>query len=138
MEGKLARKKSREKRHSQRLRDLDEPVVVEGKSRPRDQPPVSAATTEVSGEEPEDLTARVSPAQERATDAVVQRATKGLMRLNSRRMVRACLRRLLWLMVLAAAIGAVAYWLTDIVPAELVRQYWDELQEKLRLAFSPE
>jgi hypothetical protein len=81
---------------------------------------------------------QASPAAERAADAVVQRATRGLMRVDSRRRARVVLRRLCWLLILAGVIGGLGYYFADAVAIDLLSEYWDQLKDKLRPALPTE
>ena len=82
----------------------------------------------------EDHHQRASPAVERAADAVVKRATRGLMRLDSRRRIRAILRRLCWFLIVVGVVGGLGYLFADALPAQLLSDTWDQLIDKLRAA----
>ena len=74
-----------------------------------------------------------SPAQQRASDAVVDRATKGLIRLESRRRTRALLRRLVIFSIVGGLVGGIFYYFADLVPVHVLNEYWQQIQEKLTL-----
>lgn len=74
---------------------------------------------------------RVSPARERAADQVVQRATRGLMRVDSRRKMRWLFRRLFFLLIMLGAIAGLYYCFADRIPMELLNEYWEQLRAKL-------
>lgn len=97
--------------------EADHPIKSDRKSGPDDDP-----------SEP------VSPAVERAADAVVKRATRGLMRLDSRRRLRLVLRRVGWLLAIAAVVGGLGYLFADAMPTDLLSDYWDQLKDKVRAA----
>jgi hypothetical protein len=86
----------------------------------------------------EDNHERGSPAAERAADAIVKRATRGLMRLDSRRRTRAFLRRLCWILIVAGLVGGLGYLFADAMPTDLLSDYWDQLKDKVRGAMSNE
>ena len=80
----------------------------------------------------DDLGERVSPARERAADQVVQRATRGLMRVDSRRRMRLFFRRLFIALIMAGAIAGIYYGVAD----ELLSEYWEQVKAKLLLPIS--
>jgi hypothetical protein len=80
----------------------------------------------------------VSPARDRASEKIVQRATQGLMRRESRRRVRVFLRRIFLWSVLALASWLAWYWFADRIPMDLLNQYWEELKDKTLPILFPE
>jgi len=66
----------------------------------------------------------VSPAKQRTSDAVVHRATQGLIRLESRRRMRKFLHRLVTGLIVAAVLAGLGYYFAE---------YWDLFKDKLIL-----
>ncbi len=64
-------------------------------------------------------------------DEAVARATRGLIRFESRRRARTFVRRLFRLIILVAAIGGIGYYAADYFPAAQMQHYWQELKSKL-------
>ncbi len=75
----------------------------------------------------------VSPAKQRASDAVVHRATQGLIRLESRRRTRSFLRRTVIVMIVAGVLAGLGYYFADSVPTHVLKEYWEQIQDKLTL-----
>lgn len=77
-----------------------------------------------------DHTAR-DEADWRARDESVERATRGLIRLEGRRRRRTIARRLGQIIVVTALVGSGGYYAARYVPKATVQHYWQELKSKM-------
>ena len=68
---------------------------------------------------------------DRAADRVVQRATRGLIRVDSRRRMRCFLRRVLIVAIVGVVIAGLGYTFRDALPIDLLVDYWDQLKAKV-------
>lgn len=96
----------------------------------REDEPESTSLPEVE-EQTGSLSEHLSPARMRASDQIVKRATRGLIRVESRRRIRTILRRLLILAVLAA-IGYGGWQIFgDDFPHDWFNWAWEDLTTKI-------
>ncbi len=129
-EATLARKTSAKKRSLP-------PQVVEGKvhkrakeeSHPSNADVDESSLSEENGE-------RVSPAVDRAADAIVQRAAQSLIRLESKRRLHTFVRKFIIITVVFAVIASLGYYFAEDLPTDLLESYWEQLQTKLAPLFS--
>jgi hypothetical protein len=77
----------------------------------------------------------VSPARDRKTDAIVQRATRGLMKRDSRRRVRSFFRRVLIVLVIGSLGYAGWYFGGHLLPLDLLKEWWADIEAKLVRVF---
>ena len=73
----------------------------------------------------------VNRRDQRGRDEAVERATRGLIRLEGRRRRRAVLRWMVQLALAGSLIGGAIYYSSDYIPTEQVQRYWQELKSKL-------
>ena len=96
----------------------------------RDEEPESTLPPKAQ-EQTGSLSEKLSPARARASDQIVKRATHGLIRVESRRRLRAWLRRFL----IVAAIVLIGYgcwkWFGDDLPYEWMNWAWEDLTTKI-------
>ena len=83
-----------------------------------------------------DQQAPLSPARDRESERIVQRATRGLMKRDSRRRIRVFFRRLLVWTVAAAVVAILWYFLADNIPTDLLNEYWQDLESKIEPVIS--
>ena len=118
------------KRRNQTPKNIDAKVHKREKqpeSRPLPSKSDGAATDDVIEIE------SVSPAKQRASDAVVHRAMQGLIRLELRRRARSFLRRAVVVLIIAGVLAGLGYYFADLVPTHVLRGYWEQIRDKLTL-----
>ncbi len=96
----------------------------------RDEEPESTSHPEVANQN-QVLDENVSLAQARASDQIVKRATRGLIRVESKRRFRTLLRRML-IVAIAVAIGY-GFWklFGDNLPYDWFNWAWEDLSTKI-------
>lgn len=75
------------------------------------------------------------PAGRYASEPIVERAIRGLMRVESRRRWRTAFRRVVWMTALVAIGYGLWYLFGDRLPGQWLTDLWDDLMLKLEPVF---
>ena len=93
----------------------------------------SSPTDEVRSENGDDRQDQAKPPKRDngARDEVVERATRGLIRMEGRRRRRTILKRFVQLVIIGLAVFGAVHYGAEYLPVEQAQRYWQELKAKL-------